>query len=371
MSPEAQRLRAENNLARLSDSDQRTVRCMVCSSVEETRYYTKMMVATPGQNAQLILETALDYEKAHSCRATVLHLISAARKKIAALDSSTDHRSPITDPSAIALAAEDHSIPSPAALITGNPSTALSPIEVAAITATDTAWEDAARLAGLIKNYARAGTAAKALCGIRLRALREHYAPKGGRPKKSDTGTWESLLADKLGITRQTALVWIQMADAVEAIADAQGLDLRTTCEKLPWDWSTEESAMIDATVTKLCEDRTQRQLLQADFLSDLGYREPDRPNSSNNPLGKNGGKKAPAANPGALLKQRQIAARILLYGTEAPGKVALGSHARFLIDMVNNNGLELEALPKAELQNYYDHDLKPFVDLIRKLIQA
>jgi hypothetical protein len=279
--------------------------------------------------------------------------------------SSTDHRSPITD----------HSIPSPAALITGDASTALSPIEAAAIIAAATAWDDAARLAGLIKNYARAGTAAKALCGIRLRALREHYfGPRkaaGGRPKKSDTGTtWETLLADKLGITRQTALNWIQMADAVEAIADAQGLDLRTTCEKLPWDWSTEESAMIDATVHKLCEDRTQRQLLQADFLADLGYREPARPNSSNNPTGKNGEKKKPAANAAELLKQRQIAARLLLYGTEAPGKVALGSHARFLIDMVANGGLDLEALPKAELQSYYEHDLKPFVDLIRSLIK-
>lgn len=271
----------------------------------------------------------------------------------------------------LSIAAASVEVLSPESLLPGASNTSLSLIQASALTAVETAWNDAARLAGLVKNYARAGTAAKALCGIRLRALREHYfGPRTvGRPKKSEAGTtWDNLLADRLGITRQAAENWMKMADAVETLADHEGLDLRSTCEKLPWDWTPEESALIDATVHKLTEDKTQRQLLQADFLADLGYEAPEKTNSSNNPLGRNGGKKKPASSPAALLKERQAAARLMFLGTEKPGRVEKGSVAMFMEHFINNAGEELEALPQAELRDLYENTVKPFVAAFRKL---
>ena len=152
-------------------------------------------------------------------------------------------------------------LPASSLLAGTSPTAVLSTGEASAIEAIETAWQDAARLAGLVKNYARAGTAAKALCGLRLRALREYYfgprSAKGGRPMK--TGhlagfPWESMIESRLGIPTRTAKTWMRLADAVEKIAAQQGLDLRSTCEKLPWDWTPEEQAAIEATVNKLTD---------------------------------------------------------------------------------------------------------------------
>jgi hypothetical protein len=209
-----------------------------------------------------------------------------------------------------------------------------------------------------------------------LRALRVHYfgprSSKGGRPKKmpNDSGfsSWDSLLADRVGISERVAENWMKMADAIEQLAEHQGLDLRTTCEKLPWDWTPEESALIDATVHKLCEDKSQRELLQADFLSDLGYEAPEKANSSNNPLGKNGGKKKPASTPAALLKERQEAARLIFLGTDKAGRAEKGSVALFMETFIGNKGADLEALPQGELRDLYEHTVKPFAAAFRKL---
>lgn len=310
-------------------------------------------LARSPEHVREILEKALTWEVRANHRRAVINQLKSELKKF-------------PDPATSTL-----EILSPESLLPGSDNTALSPLQVSALAAVDTAWSDAARLAGLIKNYARAGTAAKALCGIRLRALRHHYfgARTVGRPKKNDqTESWGNLLADRLGITYQTAENWMKMADAVEAIAERQNLDLRTTCEKLPWDWTPEEAAMIDATVHALCEDKTQRQLLQADFLSDLGFQAPEKPNSSNNPFGKNGGKKKPASTPAALRAERQAAARLIFLGTEKAGRVEKGSVAMFMTNFVNTDGIELEALPQAELRDLYEHTVKPFAAAFRKL---
>lgn len=266
----------------------------------------------------------------------------------------------------------------PSSLLDGAPNTSLSPAEVGALAAVETAWTDAARLAGLVKNYARAGTAAKALCGLRLRALREHYfGPRMvGRPKKSgmDT-TWDGLLADRLGITRQAAENWMKMADAVEQLADRQGLDLRATCEKLPWDWTPEEAAAIEATVNRLTEDKTQRQLLQADFLSDLGYSEPERANASNNPTGKNGGSKQIPVSPQQRVENLRTLARTALFGHDSKEhRPQPGSPAFWMNSVVDKQGRvgdashPAAALTKQERKEIYELLIKPFVDAWKAL---
>lgn len=263
-------------------------------------------------------------------------------------------------------------------MIDGEPNTALSPAQAGALAAVETAWGDAARLAGLVKNYARAGTAAKALCGLRLRALREHYfGPRTvGRPKKSNMDTtWDGMIADRLGITRQAAENWMKMADAVEQLADLQGLDLRATCEKLPWDWTPEESALIDATVHKLTEDKTQRQLLQADFLSDLGYLEPERTNASNNPLGRNGGKKQAPVSPQQRIEDLRSLARTGLFGHDSKDhRPQPGSPAFWLNSLVakqsfvGNLAHPAAALTKQERKEIYELLLKPAMDAWKAL---
>jgi hypothetical protein len=241
----------------------------------------------------------------------------------------------------------------------------------------ETAKENLAHWAGQVKLYSRASIAAMAMAGLTLRALREfHFGPRnpnGGRPRKrentSGMESWTSMLADVAGITEATAKRWMLIADAVEAKANAEGGDVITICQKLPWEWTPEEAEHIGNTVQSICQDKTQRDLLQqSDFLSSLGYEPPEKPNSSNNPFGKNGGKKKLASSPAALLKERQIAARLIFLGTEKPGRVEKGSVAMFLTNFVNNDGADLEPLPIAELRDLYEHTVKPFAATFRNL---
>jgi hypothetical protein len=290
----------------------------------------------------------------------------AARKAYGLPDSSTDI---ITDSSPEIL--------SPESMLPGAPVPALSPLQASAIAAVSTCESETAVIISRVKEFERASTAGKVLAGINLRHLHAHYVgdrnPKGGRPRRKPDAngfTWPSYLIERFGISDETASRWMKMADAVESIAELEGLDLRTICEKLPWNWTPEESALIDVTVHALCEDKTQRELLQADFLAMLGYKAPEKPNSSNNPFGKNGGKKRPAANRAELLRERQEAARLILMGTITPGRVEQGSVAMFMENFINTAGADLEALPKIEMKDFYENTLMPFADLIRKMIK-
>lgn len=263
-------------------------------------------------------------------------------------------------------------------LLSGPPANSLSPLETAALATIEDAWDETRRLSDLIKNYSRATTAAKTLCGLRLRTIREFYFgprnPNGGRPKKTSAAggysTWASMLADKAGISETTGAVSMQMADAVEAIALAEGTDIQSICQKLPHDWTPEDVSFLDATVLKLTQDKTQRQLLQADFLSSLGYEEPERQNGSNNPAGNNGGKKKPAASIQESVRLRQEAARLILFGTVKPGFAERGSIALFMENFIKTEGAEVAALPKQELRDLYEHTIKDFVTTFRKLAE-
>ncbi|MFT3991855.1 MAG: hypothetical protein QM680_10650 [Luteolibacter sp.] len=285
------------------------------------------------------------------------------------------------------------SIPDASAMLDGTDCTTLSPMQLAALSASreavENGWQDARRLADLAKNFSRASTAAKALCGLKLRALREHYFgkrnPNGGRPKKTpnrlgfspdeetphDLGfsTWAELLADKCRITDQTASNWMRMADAVEELAERESLNLRDIITKLPWDWTLMESITLETAVHKITEGRSQKELLalQSDFMADLGVQPKDR-TAGNNPEGKNGGKKKPASTPQQLAQEKQEAARLLLFGSPQPGKTDKGSVAYAILHFNLNEGADLEALPKAELKEFYQYTLQPFAALIRKL---
>lgn len=270
------------------------------------------------------------------------------------------------------------SIPSPEALITGD-ATLISPAETSALAAIEGAWGEARRLADLVKDYSRAGNAGKAFCGLTLSHLREHYfgprSTKGGRPSKTarsaEGGSWESMLADKVGITDETASNWMKMAEAVQAIAAAQGLDLQATCKTLHWEWTPEEKALIDDTFQQLCKDKTQRQLLQADFLSNLGFLNNQETYGTNNPLGKNGGKKQLPRSPAAMLEERRILARLDFYGCEKAGSVKPGSPVwhieNFLLDPASH---PLSSLTKPELLDLLDNTLAPFTKALRALIK-
>jgi hypothetical protein len=263
-------------------------------------------------------------------------------------------------------------------LLSGPSAHSLSPIETAAVLAVESATCEARRLADLVKDFGRAGTAAKTLCGIHLRHIRHfHFGPRnpnGGRPKLktpnvSGFSTWGEFLADRVGITDDTSTNWIKMADAVESLAESKGLDLQSMCQKLPWDWTPEESAAIDATVHKLTQDKTQRQLLQADFLSSLGYEAPEH-SGTNNPTGKNGGKLKPAATAHEKIEGLRILARTSLFGHDSrdhrpkPGSPAFWMNS--LVAAAGKVGPEAHpaaALSKKERSEIYDLLIKPFLD--------
>ena len=337
-------------------SDIKDINFIITGTREYAIGYIKQLMAKPASRKTLeILQQAEIYESCNERRATVLEALLRASAKLS---------------KALPPVVTDAEV-----MLSGPAAGALSPLEAALAATVETGWGEARRLAELAKNYSRASTAAKALCGIKLRALREHYFgprnPNGGRPKKSANGelSWVSLLADKVGISDQAGSNWMKMADVVEAMAEGENLGLRDTLEKLPWDWTPAESAAVDAAVQRLTEDRTQRELLQSDFLSDLGYTAPERLNSSNNPLGTNGGKKKVTLNPAELLKQRQEVARLALFRCDKPGRAEPGSVAHGMVLILNNAGKDIEALPKSEMKYFYDMNLKPFADLIRSII--
>lgn len=114
--------------------------------------------------------------------------------------------------------------------------------------------------------------AATVLGGIRLRALREYYFGKrtahGSKPIKlkclGKFKTWGGMLRTLSGIGIPCAENWIRLADAFERLAESEGISLSATLEKPPWDWSPEESALVNDTAHKLCGGKTQQELRQA-----------------------------------------------------------------------------------------------------------
>lgn len=297
-------------------------------------------------------------------------------EQAAAKEYGLDQPSPLETENLKLETLEAEIVTGPETLLTGE-SRSLSPVAAAALAAVASGWQEARRLADLAKNYARASTAAKALCGLKLRAIREYYFgprdPRGGRPKMKVANpsgqTWDGMLADKAGVSPSTADVWMKMADAVETMADREGLGLRAMLEKLPWDWTPEESAMIEATVNRLTENQTQRQLLQADFLTDLGFIAPERLNGSNNPHGKNGsGQPREILSPEETIQVRREGARVEVYGTKQIGRMEPGSHGWWLVHTVQSQGEHLEALPAVELKAFYEDIVQPFAALIKSL---
>jgi hypothetical protein len=296
----------------------------------------------------------------------------------------------------------------PETLLSGPPANPLSPIQLNEIAVMEQSTTEVRRLADLVKSFSRAGTAAKALAGIHLRHLRQFHVgdfqAQGGRPKKTpnvlgfskslkkpphaaavsgdqklnprdedlknphdgEFSGWGSFLEDRIGITTQTASNWIKIGVVVEEMAITHNLELKTICEKLPWDWTEQESAALDATVQHLTADKTQRDLLKADFLTTLGW----QPNpTGNNPDGKNGsGKPQKTLTPSELLAARQDAARLALYNTTDHNRAARGSIVERIVHHCDNGGKELESLPQSELRYLYEFQIKPFADLIRKL---
>ena len=362
MSPEAAQLRANNNLAALPPKDRDRCSWMVNAGLDDLQRRLQDMTGTPADVR--VLEVAYDLEMASAApRSSRLKPIAAKMRRFGQSLSMNSASAPSTTVVEVL---------SPESLLE---STELTTVESTGLAAVESAWTEARRLAGLVKDYSRATTAAKTLCGIRLRAIREfHFGPrdpKGGRPKENPTrvgfGTWGVMLDEQLGgVDERTAERWMKMADAVEALAEAKGLDLQSICEKLPWDWTPEEAAALDATVHKLTEDKTQRQLLQSDFLASLGYEAPGKEKGTAPAAA--AGKKKPASSAKELLRERQEAARLLFLGTAVAGRVEKGSVAMFMEHFTNTGGSEMEALPEAELRDLYEHTVKPFAAAFRKL---
>lgn len=235
--------------------------------------------------------------------------------------------------------------------------------------------------AGQVKLFSRAGIAAMAMAGIHLRALREFYfGPRTvGRPKRMEHSVpfpdWETMLADVAGITRPTGERWMKVADAVEAMAQAEGSDVISICQKLPWEWTHEENERLGKTVQRLTQDKTQRELLQSDFLSSLGYEAPERVNGSNNQHGANGGAVKKPASAHEKLEGLRCLARTEIFGHDSkdhrpkPGSPSF--YMNRLVDLHLKGELSDHAaysLTKKELADIYDLLVKPFTVAFREL---
>lgn len=277
-------------------------------------------------------------------------------------------------------------IPESAALLADPPATtcpavAADDVSFVPVLGTD-GWLEARRLADTAKAYTRAGTAAKAMCGLVLRALREEaYGPRtgrAGRPKKGAPQTWGSLLADRVGITDECASNWMRMADAVEALALTEQQDIRDLLVKLPWDWTPEEAAALDAAVCRLTEGKTQRQLLQLEFWSDLGVAA--RPNTRNAAGANQHGKGvAVPATPEAMREAMEAVARQWLTGSLRFSRMEPGSLAWHMADFTQCSedrdadpsrtltAAALENMPAPERKRLYEDIVAPFAAAFRK----
>ncbi|MEO5917374.1 MAG: hypothetical protein ABIS50_24305 [Luteolibacter sp.] len=273
----------------------------------------------------------------------------------------------------------------PENLVSGPEASTLSPLQVAAAAASlanfETARAGLSHWSAQVKLCARATLAATTMAGLHLRALRVFcFGDRTvGRPKRMPQSVtfsnWETLLTDVAGISRDTGERWMKIADAVEAMAAKEGVDVISICQTAPWDWTPEESEKIGDAVHKLTQDKTQRQLLQADFISGLGYVEPERINGSNNPLGHNGGKKQPEATAEAKVEANRLLARTALFGHNSedhrprPGSPAFWMNA--LVDADGKGELAkhpLASLSKKELRDLRDLLFKPTMDAFNKL---
>lgn len=328
----------------------------------------ELMEKPPVAKTLRILQQAEIHENCNQHRITVLEPLARGIQKLSkalqpAPDSNIVDAEVVSDDSAI--------------MLSGPAASPLSPCEASDAADVGKLREGFRCHAQRTKCYTRGRTASMVMSGLYLRLLRVHFFgprnPNGGRPKRSlivpGCTTWEAMLAEDGMISDRVAKNWMKCSEAVEALAIKQNLDIRSICEKLPWDWTPEENSAVDQVVGVLTEDKTQRELLQSDFLSDLGYTEPARINSSNNPLGINGGKRKFPISPAEARKQREETARFRLTGSIEPGKIpAEGLIGRMFL-IINDGGKMLDELPKQELQYTYDQYIMPFSALVRKII--
>lgn len=275
-------------------------------------------------------------------------------------------------------------------LLEGSPSCISHPLEISTDAGVlinfETARDGLRRWSGQVKLCSRATIAATTMAGLHLRALRViYFGPRnanGGRPRRTPSSAkfpdWSSMLKDVAGIPDPTARRWMKIADAVEAIAEKEGSDVRSICQKLPWDWTPEESDIIEIAIEKLTAEKTQRELLQSDFLSSLGYVEPERINSSNNPLGRNGGKITPAATPEARIEGQRTLARTTLFGHDTKEHRPKPGSPAFWMNSVVDLGLSgklkespLAALHRKELKDLHDLLFYPFMEQIKSLLDS
>lgn len=226
----------------------------------------------------------------------------------------------------------------------------------------------------------KATTMGMVIIGFHLRAIRDKHFPSkksGGRPnaKHNQTGytSFEDLCKIEFNISGTSYKRWINMAESVEQKMALTGDSLATCFEKLPWDWTAEESTLIEGAVAAITEGHTQKEILswQCQTMIDLnlaGTPTIRDLHGTNNPSGKNG-----ATTPKPHLTQEQYtaaqiqAARSYFYGTPDPGKCAPESLCFSLMEAAKPGSL-LQYLPAAEREFFADHVLKPLLSLIRSL---
>ena len=126
---------------------------------------------------------------------------------------------------------------------------------------------------GVTQNYYKSKKLTKSdrfIAGARLRFVREWYfgprTTNGGKPKPQPFKilgfhTWGELLANYVGIAPCTACNWINMANAVEILAERKGVQLNKISAKPPCDWSISEVWLVKAIVDKITRGKNLRQL--------------------------------------------------------------------------------------------------------------
>lgn len=166
----------------------------------------------------------------------------------------------------------------------------------------------ARRWVDMAQRFARCTLACQVMAGFELEAIKKARGVKRGGDRRSNPSIpgliWEDFVRQEVGISADTASVWMRMAEAVKPRLKklpGAGELLREILAKPVAELTEAQASLLAETVRKICDGRTQ-----LDFLLELGLAK--APQGSAATGGDHGGGRKPLTPEEQFEAQRQLA---------------------------------------------------------------
>lgn len=212
-----------------------------------------------------------------------------------------------------------------------------------AIIETRDGWERAKGWTDSAGNFERCKLACQVMAGFELIALKAEMGVRRGGDRTGANpsnlgllGTWEETVKARVGISDETARNWMAMAmKAQPRIQKLGGADaLKEILTRPASEWDAGEAEMVQATVAKLTDGKTQ-----LDFMRELGLERGLVKTRGGDTTPKDGSK------PVKMSKALQAQAHWLAYQQKAfecnsPASIALLPHLREMTDQADTEAV-------------------------------